>query len=348
MQAVTPYAQGAAIVGLGMVTPLGVTSEEHVFFIRAGEPPPLPSPFTTASGETLRVAYCPFIGAREAMGPRCVAMATAALDEALGPLERLPKGALLFVVTPDDRPGFSSADRAFIERVLLRRTGASAVVASRGAAGAFTALGEMATRLATQEAEVAVLCAVDSFIHVDALAEFLARGRHPWQPAVETPAEGAAVIVLGSPAFIAARVGGAASIGTLRGVASEIGASHDDNDLAVDGTAMTQALRRLPFAGPVGTVAGQLNVDPLRSAEWSYALARNADRFQSEHASVSIEDDVGHLGAAAGAMSMAYAIALRRHGATRASGAPGHPVMAWAISRDGTRGVGLAAVTGDV
>lgn len=346
MQAVSPGVLDAAIVGLGLVSPVGVTSEEHVFFIRAGEPPPLPSPFLTAAGEALRVAYCPFIGAREAMGPRCVAMAAAALDEALGPMGRLPKGALLFIVTPDDRPGLSSDDRAFVERVLMRRTAASAVVSSRGAAGAFMALGEMAGRLAAREAEVAVLVAVDSFIHVDALAEVVARGKHPWQPAVDKPAEGAAVIVLGSPAFVAARAAGA-SIGTLRGVAAELGVSHDDNDEAVDGAAMTRALRRLPATSPIGTVAGQLNVDPLRTAEWSYALAREAGRFQSEHASVSLEDDVGQLGAAAGAMSMVYALALRRHGATRASGAPGHPVLAWAISRDGTRGVGLATVTGD-
>jgi hypothetical protein len=57
----------------------------------------------------------------------------------------------------------------------------------------------------------------------------------------------------------------------------------------------------------------------------------------------SIDTELGAVGAAAGAMNLAYGLAVVDHRTTDAPVQEGDPFLAWAISRDGTRG--LAAVS---
>jgi hypothetical protein len=61
---------------------------------------------------------------------------------------------------------------------------------------------------------------------------------------------------------------------------------------------------------------------------------------------VTVETRLGRLGAAAGLFNVAYGASVLHHDATEREVAPGSPALAWAISRDGTRGV--ATLTGVV
>lgn len=323
-----------AVVGLGLASPAGATSIENVFFLRAGEPSPGASPFVDAEGETIPVAYAPYLGARAPLDRRCVALLDAAFDEALGGVEpaRLA-GATLHLTAPalpEDRIARRAASRARVDH-LTRATFAAAV---------FEAIASASAR----RDELAIVAAVDSWIDLGRLADRVARPPNPWINETNLPAEAAAVLVLATPD--AARARGLPVLATIHGAASHAGESTDDDDEPIVGRALAHVLRALPSTARIGSVFGQQDVDRLRHRDWEIATARVAERFEDEHASVCFESEVGLVGAAAGAAGLAFGIASSLH---RTLGAPrsiGAPLVAWAIGRDGLRGAALATVEG--
>src|SRR5690242_6786016 len=80
-----------AIVGMGLVTPLARTPAEHALFLRAEVGPPAPGGFVDEDGEPIPVTYCPWLGARLAVGERLRALASLAVEDALRPLDRSPR-----------------------------------------------------------------------------------------------------------------------------------------------------------------------------------------------------------------------------------------------------------------
>jgi hypothetical protein len=69
-----------AVVGTSLVSPLGITAAEHAFFVRAGIGPAAPGGFLDAEGDTLAVAYCPWLGASVPIAARVRLLAERALD----------------------------------------------------------------------------------------------------------------------------------------------------------------------------------------------------------------------------------------------------------------------------
>jgi hypothetical protein len=332
-----------AIVGTGLVSPAGLTPREHAFVLWAGAAPPTASPFLLESGEPAQVSYCPWLGARMSMGDRLLAMAQAALLDALQPLhgagagERLP----LLVCSEPERSGLSEAERRRVEHALTAMVPAGAIGRFPGAAGCFAALCEAEALIASGYGAV-VIAALDSHVGEDALAEVALGPRSPWVREPPPPSEGAAALVVMDAA--AARHAAAEVLGVVHYASTVKGTSNDDNDVPIDGAAMTGLLRRAPaFGVPAPLIFGQSATDPLRQAEWQLAVARAPARFHPEHELRCIEKDVGVVGAAAGAMNLVYGLAVARYRTTDMP-VDGHdPFFAWAISRDGTRG--LAAVS---
>ena len=340
-------AMNLGVLGVGLVSPLALSAEQHVFVLRAGEPMPPASPFLSRTDERLPVRWCPVIGAGAPVGSRCVALGAMALDEALAPLGPLAHRLPLYLVSSEDRPGFSEAPRAEIEAALARRAKSLDVTRRLGAAGAAHALIDAARRIDSGEVRGAVIVAVDSYVDLQAIEAFALRPPNPWQAELTSFAEAAAAVVVGSASFHGngSRDGGRApSFAELRAAAVATGTSNDDNDEPVDGTAMSEALRALPGGPPIAAAFGQFSVDTLRTREWSFALARNAARFDAEHELGCLEDHVGRIGAAAGLAALVYGLASLRHQAGRAMRSPGAPLVAWAISRDGARGLALATM----
>jgi hypothetical protein len=108
------------IVGIGMVSPAGLTPRANACVLWASALPPTASPFLREDGEAVPVTYCPWLGARLGMRERMTAMATAALDDALRPLrERSPSAVppLLFC-SPRGRPGLAPEDDVRLEQSL--------------------------------------------------------------------------------------------------------------------------------------------------------------------------------------------------------------------------------------
>lgn len=331
-----------AVVGVGLVSPCGFTSSDHVFFLRAGLPEPQASPFVGADGEAIRVAYCPWIGARTAVGDRMSRMAMSALYEAMAPVQCGPGlGAIpLFLCMGRPRAGLSEADLAEVEKRLADRMPGSTVTRFVGEAGAFAAISAADELITSGRARAVGILAVDSLIAVDALAFIATHPPSPWSARRLKSSEAAAALVVTSP--VEARSSGLRVIGTLRGAAVAKGTSCDDDDTMVDGVGMSNALRALPAADRIGSVFGQLRVDSLRQSEWVLALARNSERFNHTHEVQSPEAHTGALGAAAGAFNVVYGLSVFNHEAAESTEASRAPFLAWAISPDGTRGVALA------
>jgi hypothetical protein len=332
-----------AVVGTGLVSPAGITPRDHVFYLRAGVLVPPPSPFVKGDDERVDVQYCTWIGGRAPMGERLVRMSRAAVHEAWTSAGPSLDGAdvPLFLCTGRPRPGLTEADRRPLVEALRAQTHAREIVDAWGAAGVFGALREARERI-DAGARAVLLVAADSHIAVDAIAKDVALPPSYWAIDPQPLSEAAAALLVMEPRVaIRERLPVLATILDSR---MGTGTSTDDDDEIVDGAAMTAALRTLPFDGPVHLILGQYMVDYMRRQEWVFAEARNASRFDPDYAHLTVETRVGRIGAAAGLFNLAYGISMLRHDTTERPFPPGARMLAWAISRDGVRGI--AAVKG--
>lgn len=327
-----------AVVGMGMVSPAGRTPEENAFVLRARAAPPPRSPFKLADGLSIDVRFCPFLGARHPVGERLARMAGAALGSALAPLGDAHDAhdARVWVCTAHDRAGLGPAERAHVEAAARALTGARHLEGVRDAAGTFAALAQAQALLQAGHATMAVLVACDSYVCVEALAWDAEHPRGPWADVRWPRGEGAAALLMMSERE--ARQRGLPTLGRITGAATALGNARDDTDEPADGCAMTDVLRRLPNGGRARLALGSAMLDSLRRRDWYSAVARSPARFHVECEHAGIEDDIGDVGAAAGAMNVVLALATQLHdtGPVPDVGAAG--TLAWAVSGDGTRG----------
>ncbi|MDI1480901.1 hypothetical protein [Polyangium sp. y55x31] len=310
-----------SVVGLGLCSPAGALAQDHVFFPRANAPPPVPAPFVLANGRPFQVDYARFVPPDLGLPDRLVALARVALEEA-----RPAPGLPLFLCLPAPCEGLSKAALDDVAARIAALTNASRVERFTGAAGAFGAL----TRIEAHAMQAAVLVGVDSFFHVDRVTSLIERPPGPFEPARLRPAEGAGALVV-------IQDGKTGPFGTILESRTAMGRGTDDDDEPVDAAALTELLGSLPGSAPIRAVFGQGRVDVLRSREWEWSAARQASMFHPEAFGACLEAEIGQVGAAAGVMALAHAFAMVHHGVCP----PGAPVLAWAISRDGTRGLAL-------
>lgn len=336
-----------AIVGSGLVSPVGRTTREHAFFVRAFVPAPPPSPFFTADDEQLYVDYCPWIGAAAPIVERLLSMASVALEEAMLPLTdwlgadvRCP----LIVCQSRARPGLGEDEQRAVEQALARSTRATSIDRAFGDAGVFSALGQAESLLESGEGTAVIIVALDSFIDVEALRAHVERPRSPWAEERISPSEACAALIVTRRE--SARASAIRILGAVIDSAVTLGAARDDNDELVDGAGLTSAVRALRPDRPIHLAFGQAAVDGLRAREWSLCAARIADsHLDPECSFVTFEEAVGGIGAASGAASIVYALSQFRHRIIRKKAALHAPFLAWAISPDGTRGVARLAAT---
>jgi hypothetical protein len=286
------------------------------------------------------VRYCPWIGARAPWRERVADLARTALGEALGPLVaagiELPSS--VFACSSHERgPDIDAIVEAIFQSFGKR------VRADRAwdEAGVFSAL-DRADKLIADDARrfVAIVCA-DSLVSLDALTLRVTRGPSEWS-GIPTPAsEGAAAFVVTSAA--GAREAKLPVLATIDHASVHADTPTDRDDDPIEGRAMTAAIRALP-ARRLRFAFGQTTTDSLRATEWHIATARARARFEDEQLFESIEAHVGAVAAAAGAMNLAFGIAGQRHRAVSLTVDKSTPLLAWAISPDGTRGIGTCIV----
>ncbi len=329
-----------AIVGMGLVSPFGRSPREHVFFLRAGVPAPTALPFEADEDTPVRVHACPWIDAAVGAAERMTALAEAALDTALAPLRdaALPEPALAIDLARE-RPGLDANEQRRVVDALARRFSPPDTGQVWGEAGVFTALKDAERQVARDPAAAVAIVAVDSHISLPFMTHHVLHPPTRWESVRPYPSEAAAALVVMSPKLAARQR--LPVLGTVHRSAVAVGAANDDNDETVDAAAMTSVLRELGSAS-VPCAFGQGVVDALRREEWSRAVARCSAQFwDCRH--FCIETSIGGVGAAAGAANLVHGVALLRHRAADVP-APADALMAWAISRDGTRGAASVGV----
>lgn len=324
-----------AIVGMGLVSPFGRSPREHVFFRRAGVPGPFPAPFVRADERAVRVMHCPWLDAGMPIADRLSALAATALDEALASLEGLTLGhPPIWLGLARARPGLDAADLDATTEKIRARYKPPAMEPFWAEAGVFAALKKAEDELARHKTEAIAFVVTDSYVSLPWLTHLAEHPPTRWESARPRASEAAAALVVMSPE-VASRYR-VRPLATVRASALAMGAANDDNDEPVDAIAMGAALRELG-TGHVAHSFGQDVVDALRREDWYRAVARQSDRFwECQHD--CLESDIGSVGAASGAASLVYGVAALRAGAVAEVPAT-EPFVAWAISRDGTRGM---------
>jgi hypothetical protein len=331
-----------SILGIGLCSPAGARARDHAFFPRAGAPAPAPSAFVLEDGQPAWVGHARFVSPTRSLSDRLLALGRAALAEALSAVPEAERPALrmpLFLSLPEPRPGLDEGALVRVALGLAQAMGAVSVERFPGAAGAFLALGRIGEAATRGGFGGAVVLGVDSFFDDESLTARLARPPSPWLPVPMPLAEGAGALFLASPNE--ARRAGRTSLGEIVRSRSAQGRATDENDEPVDGAAMTSILRNLSGSPPIHRVFGQGRVDLLRSREWEWSAARAAELFDPICEASCLEADIGQVGAAAGAMLLAHAIASIRHGVAHL-GTPA-TFAAWAIGQDGMRGLALGS-----
>lgn len=329
-----------AIFGTGLVTPIATNAPQHAAFVASGLGLNPASAFLV-DDEPLAVRHCPWLGAQVGVRDRQIVLARRALLEGVGG----PSGSEipLLVCTSQDRLGFTAEDRAALLRALdaeneerwargrfrVRET-------FLGAAGAFDALA-YANELVASGADRVALVAVDSLISLDTIRDLFPTLQAPWTSDVLAPSEGAAATLLGPR--------GDGQIAEVLFAATKLGQGSDDDDAIVDGAAMTALVRAIPRCAPITRWYGQSQGDQLRRHEWRYAITRNVERAHPDYDGICLEHESGSLGAAAGLAHLVYGVACELHHEPDDDPRPGGPIAAWAISRDGLRGLAALEVS---
>ncbi|MBK8255233.1 MAG: hypothetical protein IPK82_21550 [Polyangiaceae bacterium] len=338
-----------AIVGTGLVSPVGFTPQQHVFFSAAGLPAPSPSPFVDAQDKRVDVRYCRHIGAKVPLSERLFLMAKRAVKDALDPLRQLgfltPREGekpdvtdltlSLAVCTRAPSDLFSARSADDLARALASDCGASLASKTHGEAGVFSTLRDAESLAVKSASSILCVVAVDSFVDLNVLAYHLTHPPSPWARDPLPFSEGAAALALMTPP--GARRAGSQVIASIVKSAVSKSVSADDNDEPPDGTALGKVFRETAQGEAVGAVFGQSMVDDFRSQEWNFASARNAEMFGPACTFSGAEDYVGRMGAAAGVANVVWGVStLRHHLPVTPADTKAH--FSWAISPDGLRG----------
>lgn len=343
-----------AIVGAGLVSPLGVTPEEHAFHLRAEVAAAAPGGLVDEEGEPIRASYCPWLGAEAPLTARLASLSMTALRTAREPLAgssfvsatgriRAALSVITGALRSASGAGLTDADRMAVETEIADAFDPPRAGRGIGEASVFATLASLGDRLSRGAEQAAVIVAVDSFLTLPALAEHQRNYRSPWAADLPRASEGAACVVLMLPET--ARRERLPILATIHHAATLKGESNDDNEAVIDGVALTNLLRAAPvsnglFRASFGPHAG----DSLRRRDWEMAAARLPDRVDSTCEPVCLEGTIGNVGAASGLASLVFGVAMHRHGTWPAPRASDGVFLAWAVSPDGTRGIATATV----
>ena len=325
-----------AVVGLGLVSPVATTAREHVFLIRSEAAMHAGRPFVDGTGERLEVLCCPLVDPAMPLADRLIALGGHALSPALqpfGPWSR--RGQIVaHLCAPEPDELMTAELLAGCEQAWNQHHQLPFGRRFAGAASPYEALAAASVAL-SQGASAVVLLGVDSAASPEVIAQRLV----PVQKWVAVPprlSEAAAALVLTTPALAAEL---SARFGRVRFAATHKGVGSDLDDEPVDGRAMTALLRDAAAASrlPFGNLFGPFTVDDLRRTSWHCGMVRNRRAFALDGDQRCVEHSIGNVGAASGLCHLTYALACQHHGALNHEGT----TLAWAISRDGTRGVGV-------
>jgi 3-oxoacyl-[acyl-carrier-protein] synthase I len=336
------------VVAVGARTPVGLSAESSAAAVRAGISRYADYPFSDTRGEPVVVAADGLLESGLEGRERLVPMAQSVLEEMEARVgERILQGGRLHLLLalPEERPGFSAGDAAWVVESLAARMRAKAPrvrveLAGRGQAGAIRAVEQALGECTEGRDDLFLVVGAESYHHPETFM-WLERGRRFAQPGIRsgfTPGEGAGGLALMSTGLRRrlslprlALVEGACTAREKRPRESETGSL---------GVGMTRAVRgavaglALPGEG-VDEVYTDINGERYRSEEWGFVALR-APRVWKAPGYKAPSDCWGDVGAAYGALGGVLAVRAFARGYAR-----GPRALVMAGSDSGLRGAML-------
>ena len=351
-------ANGAVLIGLGMVCAVGTTAATAAAAVQAGVSGARRTPLESSPDRKVTQVPVP----DEALPPlppelelsqplsarveRLLRLALPAAEEALSALpEAEPLPVLLATPEPlpDVTPALDGAAQAsFLHLFQSRTTVPLDLEASEffptGRAGGLAALAAGLELLEKEGRSHVLVGGVDSFLNEEALEHLDSVGRllSPGRKDGFAPGEGAAFLLLGSSK--------AASEPAVRveavGQSAEAGHLGSDEPYRGDGlaNAFGVLLDEAPTSPPIQTVLAGLNGEYLGAREWGVAAFRHRERFAEEIQLEHPADCIGDTGAALGLQMVALAALGLETGAFTG------PCLAWASSDQAPRAAALLTI----
>ncbi len=344
----TPPVPANRIMGLGLACPVGLTYAAAEAALRAGisrivEQESVGGPTGPVRGMMLSTldpladrVHRAFTLARHAL------VETLAAHEAFARQRPIP--CFLSLPAADDGPAVTAADatRALGRVVLPSGEPVSLVIGPKrcfatGRAGAFEALRSALDLLSLGTEPCCVVGGLDSKVDPDTLTALVAENRllTKTNPDGVIPSEGAGFLLLGTPAAVSGRE----SWGRV--VAHHV--AHEAIPFAAGGTTVSPSLGlsavfrelRARVGFRVDEVSAGVTGQVYYGREFSHAYLRNATLMPEPLVCRPLGDELGDVGAAAGAIAMVRAVTrLRCFGSTAAV----KHVLAYASSEGGRVG----------
>jgi len=317
--------QDVVIVGVGMVTAVGLSAAETAASVSAGLMrfsetelmDGLSEPFTLAEvpdeglpGLAAALEDAP-LTSREA---RMLRLAAAPLAQALGPLPDGEPAPALSLALPELETTRPIDGGAFLAALAVhtgaRFDAAQSDADSRGRAGGLIALERAAARIRTGAARFALAGAVDTYRDPYVLGRLDREQRVKSEVHLDgfIPGEGAAFLLLASGA--AAGEAGLQPLASPSPVAEAFEPGHLYSEEPYRGDGLAAAVAALAAAGaarPILDVYSSMNGESHWAKEWGVAVVRNKDFFAEDVGMHHPADCYGDPGAAAAPLMVGLA-----------------------------------------
>lgn len=348
--------QGAEILAVGMVTPLGLDPASAAAAVRAGVSRVRESSVYDKHLEPHRMALVP----EDALPPLAPPLAErggttsahARMVRLAGPALRqvaavaLPSPAPLFVGLPEAPPGEADpVGASFLADLAVQADAkldepSSKVFREGGAAGLFALHAAMEWLQGRKEKDAFALAGgVDTFLDLRRLARLDAEERILGERVMDgfVPGEGAAVLLLATPS--GAKTLRARSLGRVVATATGEEPGHRYSEEPYRGEGLAGAIQAVlaaaPSAPPVRCAYAGLNGESLPAKEWGVAYLRSAARFAAGFGIEHPADCLGDTGAAAGPIMLGLATVGIQRGYRR------DPCLVWCTSDRAPRAAAL-------
>jgi 3-oxoacyl-[acyl-carrier-protein] synthase-1 len=346
-----PAASDTVIVGVGMVTAIGLSARETAASARSATMRFVASNFRDHRREPITLAEVPDEGLPElvnnvATSPglttremRLLRLGSVALRECLLPLAE--QGVLPGVVLalPEVKTARLFDRTAFLVRLAEQTEGRFDLVRSdathRGRAGGLAAIGQAAEQIDAGQASFVLAGGIDTYRDAFILGTLDLEKRVKSSTHLDgfIPGEGAAFLLLSSrKAAIALGVPLLAAISRVS-VGMESGHLYSTEPYRGDGLALTMAnlIQSGAVQSPIQTVYSSMNGENHWAKEWGVGYLRNRSAFLPDHTMHHPADCLGDTGAACGPLLVGLAALGIKNGYQRS------PCLVYSSSDDGPR-----------
>jgi 3-oxoacyl-[acyl-carrier-protein] synthase I len=339
------------IVGVGMMTAVGLSAAETAGAVRAGMARFAESAIQDRSFQSFTLAEVPEDGLPELSPPvatapglthrelRMLRLATTPLRECLKPLASRPPRMGLCLALPEIETTRPLDRAAFLARLAAQTEHAFDPDASDsshvGRAGGFAAIGQAVLTIQSGRTEFIIAGGIDTYRDLYVLAALDREERVKSATTLDgfIPGEGAGFLLLASERAATAR--GLPSLGRVAPVAMGFEPGHLYSSEPYRGDGLAATLQALMAQGaleaPVGEVYSSMTGESHWAKEWGVAFLRSKAAFREGHGMHHPADCFGDTGAASGPLMVGLA-ALGIKGRYRRS-----PALAYGSSDRGPR-----------